>query len=77
VQHAPLLPSVPRRDRATFADYAAARRVARARALLASARPPIKEIAWRCGFDTAAAFSAAFRRDVGVTPSEYRRALIH
>jgi AraC family transcriptional regulator len=61
----------------TLSDHAAAKRIERARALLATPRPAIKEIAWHCGFETAAAFSAAFRRAVGVTPKEYRRTILH
>lgn len=57
----------------TLAAYAAERRLARAKALLVQARPPIKEIAWRCGFETPAAFSAAFRKATGVTPKAYRQ----
>ncbi|ARS26860.1 helix-turn-helix domain-containing protein [Sphingomonas sp. KC8] len=61
----------------TLSDYAAAMRLDRAKALLATDRLAIKVIAWECGFGTAAAFSAAFRRAVGVTPHEYRRSAIH
>ncbi|TVV77146.1 helix-turn-helix domain-containing protein [Sphingomonas solaris] len=60
----------------TLADYAAARRLAQARAMLAAARPPVKEIAWRCGFETPAAFSAAFRKAMGVTPTQYRQSVL-
>src|SRR3546814_7646747 len=57
--------------------FAAERRIARAKALLAERSssergPAIKEIAYRCGFETAAAFSVAFRRATGVTPRQYR-----
>lgn len=57
----------------TLAAYAADRRVARAKALLAQRYPPIKEIAWRCGFETPAAFSAAFRKQAGMTPKAFRQ----
>lgn len=59
----------------TLSDYAAERRIARARALLASERIPIKQVSWHCGFETAAAFSAAFRRATGFRPREYRKLL--
>jgi AraC family transcriptional regulator len=49
----------------------------RARARLADARAPIKQIAWECGFETPAAFSAAFRRATGYRPREYRQLLTH
>ena len=42
-------------------------------ALLQQRQPPIKEIAWRCGFETPAAFSAAFRKAVGTTPKAFRQ----
>ena len=57
----------------TLGDYAARLRVERAKALLAESRLLIKEVAFRCGFESAAAFSAAFRRMVGVTPRQFRR----
>lgn len=59
----------------TLATYAAERRIARAKALLVQPRPPIKEIAWLCGFETPAAFSAAFRKAAGVTPKAFRQAV--
>lgn len=58
----------------TLSDYAARRRLDRARARLAG-RVPIKQIAWECGFETPAAFSAAFRRATGYRPREYRQLL--
>lgn len=57
----------------TLGDYTARLRVERAKALLAESRLLVKEVAFRCGFDSAAAFSAAFRRMVGVTPRQFRR----
>ncbi len=61
----------------TLAAYAADRRIARAKSLLVQPRPPIKEIAWRCGFETPAAFSAAFRKAVGTTPKAFRQTIRH
>lgn len=57
----------------SVAAYAAEQRAERAKALLAETRPQIKEIAWKCGFSSAAAFSAAFRKRTGMSPVEYRR----
>lgn len=57
----------------TLSEYAAPRRIYRAKTLLAGQRFAIKEIAWQCGFETPAAFSAAFRRVVGMTPKTFRR----
>jgi AraC family transcriptional regulator len=59
----------------TLSDYAAKRRMARARARLTTERVPIKQVAWECGFETPAAFSAAFRRATGFRPREYRQLL--
>jgi len=59
----------------TLSEYAADRRMARARARLADERTPIKQVAWECGFETPAAFSAAFRRVTGYRPRDYRQLL--
>jgi len=56
----------------TLSVFAARRRILRAKEMLGAASPPIKQIAYRCGFETPAAFSAAFRRETGVTPRAYR-----
>jgi AraC family transcriptional regulator len=62
----------------TFGDppyrYWVGQRVARAKALLAQ-RVPVTEIAFTVGFGTPSAFSAAFRRITGQTPTDYRRGL--
>lgn len=55
-------------------EFAIARRVEKAKALLGETALPIKQIAWQCGFQTAAAFSVAFRRATGLTPRSYREA---
>ncbi|MDB5685464.1 MAG: AraC family transcriptional regulator [Rhizorhabdus sp.] len=59
----------------TLSEYAVERRIARARTLLAERRQPIKQISWACGFESAAAFSAAFRRATGFRPREFQRML--
>ena len=52
-----------------------AARIARARALLeADSAVPIKVIARQSGYENAAAFARAFRRDTGISPVEYRLA---
>jgi transcriptional regulator GlxA family with amidase domain len=48
-------------------------RVEHARTLLAAGRREAKTIARLCGFITSARMAAAFRRALGVRPSEYRR----
>jgi AraC family transcriptional regulator len=50
-------------------------RMARARRLLAEPGLSITEIALAVGYQTPSAFAATFRKAVGVTPSEFRRAL--
>jgi AraC family transcriptional regulator len=49
------------------------RRMARARDRLAYAPAPVKQIAWEAGFESAAAFSAAFRRHSGQSPRQFRQ----
>lgn len=61
----------------SLTEFAIERRIERARTLLLDPRKPIKQIAWECGFQTPAAFSAAFRRATGQQPSVYRDAVIH
>lgn len=55
--------------------YWADRRIERAKTLLADPRSSITLIALDLGFGTTAAFSAAFRRIAGLTPTDYRRML--
>lgn len=47
-------------------------RVLRAQQLLESTRLPVEEVARRCGFSSAAALRAHFRRLFGVSPAAYR-----
>lgn len=50
-------------------------RIRRAAALLSEQRLSITEIALEVGYETPSSFTARFRQRMGVTPSEYRRAL--
>jgi AraC family transcriptional regulator len=50
-------------------------RMARARRLLADPTLSVSEIALAVGYATPSAFATSFRRMVGMTPSDYRRAL--
>jgi AraC-like DNA-binding protein len=49
------------------------RRVERARTLLTNSQSTISEIALKCGFSSSQHFATAFKRQVGATPSAYRR----
>jgi AraC family transcriptional regulator len=56
----------------TVSDFAAQIRIDRARTLLADPRILIKEIAYRCGFQSSSSFSSAFRRATNLTPQQFR-----
>lgn len=49
-------------------------RIAHAQSLLSGTSAPVTEVSMAVGYETCSAFSAAFRRHTGMTPSEYRRA---
>lgn len=57
-------------------DYVRQRRIARARELLANVDLTIKEIAAQTGFTDPYQFSKAFRRWDGLSPSEFREAVL-
>lgn len=61
----------------TLTHYVTERKIALARRLLRPGGPAIKVVAWECGFDSAAAFSAAFRKASGLTPRQFRQAMMH
>ena len=54
--------------------YLGGLRLARAKALLATTRKPVAEIALDCGYSEQSALTRALRREAGVTPAGYRRA---
>ena len=54
-------------------DYLAGRQIERAKELLRSTSRTTAEIARDSGFGTTRTFFRAFRRSVGVTPTEYRK----
>jgi AraC family transcriptional regulator len=56
-------------------DYVAARRLMHGRTLLADPGLSLADIAARCRFSSQAVFGRAFRRQVGMSPGEYRRRL--
>ena len=57
----------------TFWDYLTDIRIKTAKELLLNTELPITAIAFECGFCSFAAFSRAFKRKTGITPSAYRR----
>ena len=57
----------------TVGDYMTGTRIRRAGDLLGGSSMPIKQIAHRCGFQSAAAFSTAYKRLTGMTPAASRR----
>jgi AraC-like DNA-binding protein len=67
---------INRRSGGTFWDYINRLRVEAARARLADAGDTrtILDIAYACGFTSKSTFNAAFKRQVGETPSGYRKA---
>jgi AraC-like DNA-binding protein len=57
---------------ATPRGYLSARRVERARELLRGANLTVTEICFLVGFSSLGSFSARFKADVGLSPSDYR-----
>lgn len=57
----------------TPADWLSRYRIKRARKLLRSTSLPIAEIARACGYASAQYFNAAFKKQTGSTPSEWRK----
>lgn len=55
--------------------FVRARRLEKARQLLAANVMPLAELALECGFANQAHFTAAFTREVGISPGRYRRAV--
>ena len=59
----------------TINDYIAQTRIDAAKRQLLRDATPIKVIAGHCGFHSASAFAAAFRKATGLTPRQYREEL--
>jgi AraC family transcriptional regulator len=57
----------------TLNDYIADARIRRAQRELSQADALIKVVAFNCGFQSAAAFSPAFRKATGMTPKQFRQ----
>lgn len=58
----------------TLSEYVAEVRLRHAKQLLLDPTVLIKTIAYQCGFNSQAAFAAAFRRETGWAPRQFRRA---
>jgi|GEM_PF-1528633 len=57
--------------------YVLCRRIHRAQELLIRGRSSLTQVSAACGFSSQAHLTAVFRRGLGVTPGEYRRAILH
>ncbi|OLB75747.1 MAG: hypothetical protein AUI16_10875 [Alphaproteobacteria bacterium 13_2_20CM_2_64_7] len=55
--------------------YVSQRRLESAKAMIATGRASLSEIALHCRFSSQSSLTRAFRRATGVTPAEYRRTL--
>ncbi len=56
----------------TLRSYVAKAKLDKAKRLLLEEAEMVKQIAFRCGFTSAAAFSMSFRQETGMTPTEFR-----
>jgi AraC family transcriptional regulator len=61
---------------ATPHQYLIERRICRAQELIGQATVKLAEIAVRCGFSSQSHLATVFRKRVGMTPTEYRRAVL-
>lgn len=59
----------------TVVEWVVERRLEEASRLLAAGELPVKEISYRAGYAHVASFTAAFSRQFGVPPAEYRRTI--
>ena len=55
--------------------YVSRRRLETARAMIATGRTSLSQIAYDCRFSSQSSFTRAFRRATGMAPAEYRRTL--
>ena len=60
----------------TWRPFVGRARMIRAMELLSGQDVPVIEVAYSVGFESVSAFSTAFRRFVGETPSRYRRRFV-
>ena len=57
--------------------YVLCRRIRRAQEMLNRGQSSLTQVSAACGFSSQAHLTAVFRRSLGVTPGEYRRAILH
>ena len=57
--------------------YVLCRRIRRAQEMVIRGRSSLTQVSAACGFSSQAHLTAVFRRSLGVTPGEYRRAIVH
>lgn len=58
-------------------EYLTNFRITRAQALLSSTKFSVDDIAHSCGFASSIAFVKAFKSMTGITPSAFRKLMIH
>ena len=57
----------------TFQEYVKKLRIDRARWLLRADKTPVTEISYQCGFKDIKTFNKLFKREMGMSPSQFRR----
>ena len=59
----------------SFTDYLIRLRIRKSQELMQNTDLKIYEISARVGYDTAAYYSTAFRKETGVSPTEYKKSI--
>jgi AraC-like DNA-binding protein len=57
----------------SLVSYIRTQRLRRAQRLLRSTEMPVTEVAFACGFGASSLFNTAFKKEVGVSPTQFRR----
>ena len=60
----------------SFGEYLQRLRLSKAMSMLSESDLPIYEIAFRCGYSTQHYFSTAFKKELNVSPADYRKNLL-